>query len=103
MNVYDSMKKGVQEAIDHEKGTVKARSAKLTIEPVPDIEAQDIKQIRVALGMTQVLFAGLMGVSIKTVEAWEAGRNIPDGPARRMLGMIQSDPQLPEKFHLIAR
>ena len=53
--------------------------------------------------MTQVLFAGLMGVSPKTVEAWEAGRNMPDGPARRILSMLKTDPGLPQRFNIIAK
>ena len=51
----------------------------------------------------QVLFAGLMGVSPKTVEAWEAGRNMPDGPARRILSMLKTDPGLPQRFNIIAK
>ena len=53
--------------------------------------------------MTQVLFAGFMGVSSKTVEAWEAGRNMPDGPARRILSMLQADPELPQRFHIVTK
>ena len=53
--------------------------------------------------MTQVLFAGFMGVSPKTVEAWEAGRNMPDGPARRILAMLKVDPALPQKLNIIAK
>lgn len=36
-----------------------------------------------------------MGVSIKTVEAWEAGRNHPDGAACRLLYLTQKDPSFP--------
>ena len=42
-------------------------------------------------------------VSTKTVEAWEAGRNIPDGPARRMLSMLKQDPSIPEKYRFVER
>lgn len=69
----------------------------ITFAPVREFEAGEIKEIRNGLGMTQTVFAMFMGVSKKTVEAWEAGRNMPDGPARRLLAMAQADPQITEK------
>lgn len=65
--------------------------------PVREYEASEIKAIRNGLGMTQAVFALFMGVSKKTVEAWEAGRNMADGPARRLLAMAQADPKITEK------
>ncbi len=103
MNVYDGIIQGLEEAIAYNEGKIKARTKTMSISPVPDFEAAEIKNIRNELGMTQVLFAGFMGVSTKTVEAWEAGRNMPDGPARRMLSMLKADPALPQRFNIIAK
>ncbi len=103
MNVYDGIIQGLNEAIAYNKGTLKARTNTITIEPVPDFAATEIKSIRNELGMTQVLFAGFMGVSPKTVEAWEAGRNMPDGPARRILAMLKTDPLLPQKLNIVTK
>ena len=38
--------------------------------------------------MTQAVFANYMGVSPKTVEAWELGRTHPTGPAYRLLDIL---------------
>ena len=103
MKVYDGIMQGLEEAIAYNEGKIKARTNTITITPVPDFEANEIKNIRNELGMTQVLFAGFMGVSTKTVEAWEAGRNMPDGPARRILSMLKADPTLPQRFNIIAK
>lgn len=103
MKVYDGIMQGLEEAIAYNEGKIKARTNTITITPVPDFEANEIKNIRNELGMTQVLFAGSMGVSTKTVEAWEAGRNMPDGPARRILSMLKADPALPQRFNIIAK
>lgn len=65
--------------------------------PVREYEASEIKEIRNGLGMTQAVFALFMGVSKKTVEAWESGRNMPDGPARRLLAMVQEEPEITER------
>ena len=51
--------------------------------------------------MTQVLFAKYLGVSLKTIEAWEAGRNQPNGTACRMLSITKKDPQFPKRSGII--
>lgn len=103
MKVYEGIMQGLEEAIAYNEGKVKARTNTMSILPIPDFEAAEIKNIRNELGMTQVLFAGFMGVSTKTVEAWEAGRNMPDGPARRILSMLKSDPALPQRYNIIVK
>lgn len=103
MSVYESIIQGLNEAIEYEKGNLKANTSKLTVAPIPDILASEIKDIRLSLEMTQTVFAAVIGVSEKTVEAWEGGRSKPSGTAKRMLAMLRSDPKLPEKYNLLAR
>lgn len=103
MNVYESIVQGLNEAIEYEKGNLKARTAKMSIAPLPDMESSQVKDIRKSLDMTQGMFAAVMGVSVKTVEAWESGINTPSGTARRMLSLLQSDPEIPVKYNLVSR
>lgn len=60
--------------------------------PLQEYSAEEIKGIRNRLNMTQAVFALFMGVSKKTVEAWESGQNIPNGPSLRLLWMAEQDP-----------
>lgn len=101
MKVYEGIMQGLEEAVAYNEGKIKAKTTKISIEPVPELCAEEIKDIRKSVGMTQVLFATLMGVSKKTVEAWESGRNKPEGPAMRMLAMFKIDPTLPQKMNII--
>lgn len=68
---------------------------------MPDISAEDIKAIRKKLGFTQAVFAAVIGVSTKTVEPWETGTNQPIGPARRMISLIQFDPEILQSYHIV--
>ena len=68
---------------------------------MPDISAEDIKAIRKKLGFTQAVFAAVIGVSTKTVEAWETGTNQPIGPARRMISLIQFDPEILHSYDFV--
>src|SRR5215204_3442476 len=53
----------------------------------------DVKRLRTTtLKVSQAVFARLLGVSPKLVEAWESGRNAPAGPVRRLFELIERDP-----------
>ena len=103
MAIFDDIKLGVEQAIEYEKGNLKAKKTTLTITPVEAFTAQDMKDIRNQTGLTQVLFARFMGVSVKTVESWEAGRNHPEGAACRLLTLTRNDPMFPQRSGIIAR
>ena len=95
MSAFDKIKSGLKEAIAFEKGKCKAKTTAISIAPTDIFNPAEIKAIRVDAGMTQVVFAKFMGVSVKTVEAWEAGRNHPDGAACRLLSITKTDPNFP--------
>ncbi len=101
MGVFDDIKKGLEQAIDYEKGDLKAKTTTLSITPVDRFIPSEIKQIRTSTGLTQVLFAKFLGVSVKTVEAWESGRNHPEGAACRLLTMTKNDPAFPLKSGIV--
>ena len=103
MPIFDDIKTGIEQAIEYEKGNLKANKTTLTITPVDVFTPQEIKDIRNNTGLTQVLFAKFMGVSVKTVESWEAGRNHPEGAACRLLTLTRNDPQFPQRSGIIAR
>lgn len=100
MSVYESLVQGLNEAIEYKKGNLKLRAVTISTAPLPEMDSSQIKNIRKSLDMTQGIFADVIGVSVKTVEAWEAGTNTPSGAARRMLSLLQSDPELPKKYGL---
>ncbi|MCL2480316.1 MAG: helix-turn-helix domain-containing protein [Spirochaetaceae bacterium] len=98
MSVYKSIMQGLTEAADYQQGKIKARKTKLTIKPVDTFNTNEIKRIREKTGLSQVIFAGSMGVSPKTVEAWENGRNKPEGASRRLLEIVRDDPAFLTRF-----
>ncbi len=101
MNVFESIMTGLQEAVNYEEGKINVKTKKISIEPLPEMTAKEIKDVRKQSGLTQSVFAAVIGVSVKTVEAWEAGTNHPSGSAKRILSIIQADPEFIEKYHLV--
>jgi len=57
-----------------------------------EYDAKAIKALRKRLGLSQCLFAHLIGVSIILEQAWEQGRRFPTATARRLFDEIQRDP-----------
>jgi len=94
----------MQELLDYSEGKIDLRTSRLNLSPVCDtISVEEIKETRKKLGMSQGVFAIVLGVSKKTVESWEAGRYTPDGAARRLISIMQTDPAFPEKYGIVQR
>ncbi|MGA2977664.1 MAG: helix-turn-helix domain-containing protein [Spirochaetia bacterium] len=91
---YESIIRGLGEIEAHKKGKIKLRTTVLIIEPTPRYDAKAVKRIRQSLKLPQRAFARLCGVSQKTVEAWESGRNVPNGSARRLFELIEKDQEI---------
>lgn len=87
--VYNSLKASLEEAIQYEKGeTTTVKTRMVHVSPVPAYKKAKIKEIREKLNLTQRNFAVVIGVSLKTVEAWESGKNVPQGPTQRFLELL---------------
>jgi len=97
-NYGDALVEGLQQALAYAKG--EKRRCRVTVReiPVPEYKADDVSRVRSDLRLSQKALASVIGVSSRTVEAWEAGRNMPNGPAARMLYLIETDHSLVDKL-----
>ena len=59
-----------------------------------EIRSSGIRAIRERTSLSQSEFAGLIGVSVKTLQNWEQDRRHPTGPAAALLTIIAHEPQL---------
>ncbi|MGZ9166203.1 MAG: helix-turn-helix domain-containing protein [Anaerolineales bacterium] len=78
---------GIHEIKAHKAGRKKLRTHTLK-EPAPP------QVIRKKLKLSQSAFAGLMGVSLRTVQDWEQGRRKPSGPAIALLRIAEQNPKI---------
>ncbi len=99
---FTSIMSGLNEALEVSNGNLKTvKRRKVTVSPVPEYNASRIKKIRESLNLSQMIFAEAVGVSIKTVEAWESGRNKPQGPASRFLQLLEQDQHFLEEHQIL--
>lgn len=57
-------------------------------------EPSSPQTIRKKLNLSQSAFAGLMGVSLRTIQDWEQGRRQPSGPAKSLLRIAEQYPEV---------
>lgn len=99
---YEDLVASIEEAIvDAQLDENKLKRRIVTVIPVKEYKSEEIKKIRKNTGLSQKLFASYLGVSNKTVEAWERGINQPSGAASRMLHMMEMDRNLIEEFPFV--
>ncbi|MDY0288281.1 MAG: hypothetical protein RBR15_05615 [Sphaerochaeta sp.] len=65
MSVFTSIMQGLDEAVEYQEGKNQARKTKATLKPVDMFTSEEIKQIRLNAGLSQVIFTSSIGVSPK--------------------------------------
>ncbi|MGB8215082.1 MAG: helix-turn-helix domain-containing protein [Anaerolineales bacterium] len=78
---------GIQDIKEYKAGQ-KTLHTRTIPEPAPP------QIIRAKLKLSQSAFAGLMGVSVRTVQDWEQGRRKPSGPAIALLRIAEKKPEV---------
>ena len=61
---------------------------------VARIEVPPVAMARMKSGLSQSEFAGLLGVSVRTLQDWEQGRRQPSGAARTLITIAEQQPKV---------
>jgi putative transcriptional regulator len=67
---------------------------KMQFYPVYPLPPVDVKQIRTALGLSQMEFGVRFGLRPRTIQQWEQKRTVPDLAARILLLTIEHAPDV---------
>ncbi|HUJ12567.1 MAG TPA: helix-turn-helix domain-containing protein [Thermoanaerobaculia bacterium] len=62
-----------------------------------EVATLDVREIRYRLGQSQSDFADMIGVSLPTLQSWEEGKRLPDGPALALLRVAAKNPRIVAK------
>ncbi len=94
--VADEIMAGMRELermMDEGKAPEDLFTVKTVIVPDPTpYHARKIRALRESLGVSQAVFASLLGVSTILVKSWERNAREPSMLARRLLDTIKADP-----------
>jgi len=87
IDLYGELKEGLEEMVAVEKGEREA------VRVHRFFSKDDIKALRERAGVSQRAFAGMLGVSTRTLQEWEQGRRRPTGPAMNLLRVYEVSPE----------
>jgi len=91
---FDALMESLTEALAFEKG----QAAADTFTRKRSLPSVDVCAVRTSLSMTQKAFAAMLGVSCRTVEAWESGKTTPSPTAKKLMYLISNDHTLIERL-----
>ena len=84
---------GLEQAIAHVNGKLDAKVTRFEIPATPPlVDAEAIHALRQTTNLPVCTFARIFSVSVKTIEAWEAGSRKPTKPQRRLLQLFVEEP-----------
>ncbi len=93
-NVGNSLLKGAQEALNYARGDKQGARTHQKVKIPLQI---DVCNIRMSLDMSRAEFSDKFGFSLRTLEKWERGERLPQGPARAYLTVIAKNPRAVQK------
>ena len=82
-DMFSELMGSLEECLEYEKGNTK----KAPIVHRRNPQSEEVVFIRHSVGMTQKAFAEILGVSKRTVEAWEIGKAEPSPSAKKLLSL----------------
>ncbi|MGE3550599.1 MAG: NadS family protein [Geobacter sp.] len=84
--LFDQLQQSMKEAVAIAKGDMQPSR-------VFTVEAPDVKLVREKTGLSQAMFAAMIGVKVKTLQNWEQHRRTPTGAAAALLTIFDREPE----------
>ncbi|MDH2997893.1 hypothetical protein A1D22_00910 [Pasteurellaceae bacterium LFhippo2] len=96
-NLFNELMQGLEEMQAHLNGEIELPSYTLSrpnINKSENIEAEELKNIRSNLNLSQRVFSELLKTNVKTYQKWELGKSKPNQLAVFFIRLAERDPDL---------
>lgn len=91
--LFGDLMQSLDEALQYSRGEqINARTTILPAPPVPMSQAE-IVRLREQFNCSQAIFARLLNISVKTLQAWEQGVRVPSDAALKLLTVAKHHPE----------
>jgi putative transcriptional regulator len=91
---FSELRLSLEQALQHARG--ERHDLRTTVLPAPPkpMKKQEIVKLRQQLNLSQAVFASVLNVSVKTVQAWEQGVRQPSDAALKLLTIAKKHPEV---------
>jgi putative transcriptional regulator len=100
-NFSEALKHSMEQALAHKNGDSSRVRIVVREKRTPRYSGEDVKRIRTKLGLSQNGMALALGVSKRTVEAWESGRISPRKASEKLLYLIENNDGIIDQLIMI--
>lgn len=91
-DMYSELLEGFESLQQEREGKLTLRSVEVTVLPEPRIEAEELKQIRDRLNISQNVFAQQLRLNARSYHRWE--REGISGPQATLIKLVDNHPEL---------
>lgn len=92
--LFGDLMLSLDQALKYSRGEqINARTTVLPAPPEP-LSRQEIIKLRERFNCSQAVFAHLLNVSVKTLQAWEQGVRAPSDAALKLLTIAKNHPEV---------
>jgi putative transcriptional regulator len=91
---FSELRLSLEQALQHARG--ERHDLRTTVLPAPPkpMKKHEIVKLRQQLNLSQAVFASVLNVSVKTVQAWEQGVRQPSDAALKLLTIAKKHPEV---------
>lgn len=91
---FGELTESLHQALKHARGDRTDLRTTVLPAPPPPMSKQEITRLRQELNCSQSVFARVLNVSVKTVQAWEQGVRVPSDAALKLLAIARKRPDI---------
>ena len=90
---FEDLKLSLEQAIEHAQGKRSDLRTTTLPRPLKALSQKEIAGIRSKMNVSQAVFARMLNISVKTIQAWEQGTGRPSGASLKLLSIARTNPK----------
>jgi putative transcriptional regulator len=91
-NLFAELTEGFDALAAERKGKRTLRTTEVTLKPVVEVSAEELRDIREKLNLSRPVFASYLRTNPRTLENWEQGRAKPNAQAALLIHLVDKYP-----------